>query len=351
MVFTLLALCACDDSFVPAGNYIYCSLNPDGSELATRDNRLYSNIWGSAYYVSDDLVFYISNKIYRRILGGANVIQISPDSLDVTGFVIDQTNQMLFYTANGDIYRSDFNGQNLQNLSLKNSRTLSAPSLSLDGIYLVAIGSTRINRLDLLTGEWLELPQVLYVRHAVYVSSEDAYYYYGTHTYNGSLALYRLAPDTEEPERLIYHGTWNSELSYQISSDQRYFGLLRRENYWSVDQDDRLQVYDRLDKDTIEIGKVFSYAFSPVEGKMLYSAYRNGLGDLNLLDLATGEEQLLFDGIYTRTTYSGFIDKITWRSDAGKIFYAGWEDYRNPGKSLLSSPEALLTNDEQELYR
>ncbi len=326
----LLLLSGCVDDYLPGSVLQPCSLDSDGSNFVLGDTRLYNSSRGTAYYLSDELVFYAGRQILRAPLGAATTVAVTPaeQQLSQDGIIaIDQPLQRLYYAWNGDIYVCGFSGENRINLSTDTDRALSLPTLSEDRDHLVAISGGKINRLEIASGNWTHLDQPVNALYAVYVSAEDRYYYFGS---NGNTkSFYGLDPSAGTPELLMTNSAWAFELSYSVSPDLRFFGLLKREHSWQVEYDDILRVYDRREKDIIEIPACNAYAFSPVDGRMLYSQGNWGLADLHLRDLDTEEDTLLLDGIYSSTTYSCIMYRIDWRADAGKIFYNGEMGFRH----------------------
>ncbi len=345
LLLSLLLLTACVDNWVPGSVSQPCSLDPDGKNFRQNDTRLYNYSRGTAYYISDELVFYAGTRILKAPLGSPTTQTITPAEQQLSGngiIAIDQILQKLYYAWDGDIYVCGYSGENRINLSPLTDLPLSVPTLSEDRNFLTAISAGKISLLDLSSGAWTHLDQPSNALYAVYVSAEDRYYYFGG---NGNTkSFYGLDPGTGTPELLMTNSAWAFELSYSVSPDLRFFGLLKREHSWEVEYDDILRVYDRREKDIIEIPACNAYAFSPVDSRMLYSQGNWGLADLHLRDLDSGADTLLLDGIYSNTTFSCIMYTITWRADAAKIFYNGEMGFRND-RSKRSPALQILSPD------
>jgi len=334
LLLPMLMITGCFDDFVPGPDYCPCSLDPDGSNFRVYDARLYSNIRGRAYYVKDDLVFYAGTQIMKAPLGSNAPVIITPTShtLSNDGIIaIDLPRQRLYYAFGGDIYQCGFSGENLINLSDTIDQPLSVPALSDDRNYLTAISNGKISRFDIANGVWTQLELPVWVRYAVYLSAESSFYYFKATNANGGLKLCRLGADLSTEESLMSLSGWANDLGCGVSPDFRFFSIIMRERAWQLEEDDMLRVWDRADNSTLDIPQVYTYAFSPVDAKLLYSTSTWGLADLRLLDMDSDAEILLIDGVYTPSTYSYTISKIDWRFDGGKIFYWGERGYRNRG--------------------
>lgn len=335
MGLLVLIILGCDESYLPNPVAIYCSLYADGTGFQQGDERLYNSTWGKPFYVSEDIVFHLKSKIYRRELNSNNPTQIIPDSLlitDQTNMVIDLQNQKLWFSANGDIYRCNFSGGELSNFSSEIYGILTAPTLSSCGNYLTAILDGQICCLDLQNRTWQLDSRATNVSYAVYISDLNEFYYFGKGSTNQAFALYRLPQSAAEPEQIFTQSGTDASYSWGVSYDSRYFALLPTKNSdWNA-YVDKMLIFDRLEGDTIQIDKCFSFAFSAIDSRICYSRSTHGMADLNILELDSGEDEMIWDGYLSQSTYSFSVSSISWRADGEHLFYQGKKGYRTDHK-------------------
>ncbi|MDZ4122125.1 MAG: hypothetical protein U1C33_06860 [Candidatus Cloacimonadaceae bacterium] len=327
MMFSLLS---CEDSMIPSGDRVCGSMNIDGSNFSPRNNSLWTTTWGRAFYISDEMVFHLSTKLYKRSMTSNGVKQLIPDSLMISDeryMEIDKVNQLLYFSANGDIYRVSFGGTGLTNLSPENTGTFIAPRLSSCGNYLTAIKEEKVFRLELGTGIWLELPDITRVLHAVYIGESDEYYLwiYTELSYEHWTSLYVLRPGVDSPEFIleVMGPDKYSPMLFGISHDYRYLAAKHHPSSYGGQYPKPLKIYDRESNTQIHIENCFSFAFSPAGHQLLYSRRKHDLADINLMNLATGDHTMLWDGILGTGSFSCVIDEFYWKHDATRFFYAG----------------------------
>lgn len=328
----LIQISGCDDDWFPGPSPINCSLNPDGSGFILRDNRLDLSYWGKPYYVSDELVFQLGSKIFRRSLDSPQPIQLFPDNLSITdkeNMVIDREHQKLYFAANSAIYTVSFSGVGLTKLSPDSLNVLSAPALSSAGNYLTAIRNGAVYRLDLLSGQWLKAQNITAAWQAVYIEATDEYYYVQK---SGTSSLRRLCSGAIQPEILGSLSVGNGFTRWAVSPDFRYLGMMIGNSYDLPTAGTNLMIYDRTTGVRTDLEQCFAFAFSDLSSKVLYSHLVRGMADVNLLDLETGTNDLLWDGYFTQTSYSYSVNELYWRSDGGHIFINGQQGYRNNNK-------------------
>lgn len=326
----MLLLVSCDD-MGPYTVVTTSSVNTDGSNFTSSDNRLFSESWGSPIYISEDLVLHIGNKVYSRALGANNynVRQLIPDNLQVTDKVhydLDLEAQKLYVVVSNHVYSLKFDGSQLTDLGPSEEDRLepgiiTCPVLSEDGNFLTALKDDRIIRLNLQSGVWQGAPVLSKVDYAVYISETDSYFYYtkGSTTY--SKALWTMDASSTDSTMIMdmsytysYHNSF--KLTPGVSQDRRYMVL-----YGKTGALGDLKLYDRLTGEINTIPAVYAYSFSLMGNKLYYSRHYKGMADLHLLDLNSWTDALIWDGYINQTSYSGYVSDITPRSDDKHVFF------------------------------
>ncbi|PKN79536.1 MAG: hypothetical protein CVU48_05065 [Candidatus Cloacimonetes bacterium HGW-Cloacimonetes-1] len=332
LVFVLILLGSCEVLSAPGPTEFNCSLNSDGSNFSRFDNRLFVNM-GKQYYISDDLVFYLSTAIRRGSIyqnTPPQVISAHLRIIDTETMAIDIVNQKIYCATSDGIYRLPFYGSGLTNLSPAVSGSVIAPVLSTDRNYLTAVRDGHILRLNLNSGEWIEEAGFSGVTYATYVAETNQYYYYATTSNLNVMGLWRATPGSDEPTLLMNMNGAVADLKWDISHDQLYFGLYyKRKLSWRPGVANILKICDRAGTEVAQIDSCYSFAFAPSEERVCYSQYIWGMADINMLDLTTGTNDLIFDGYFTRNTYSYSISNIVLRHDGSRIFYSGSIGYRD----------------------
>ena len=339
VILLFLSLLSCDDGFLPSGIETYGSFNADGTGFTRPDNRLMVSTWGRAFYVSDELIFHLSTKLYRRSMISNAVIQLVPDNLTITdtrNLAIDKLNQYLYFCANGDVYRVSFYARGLINLSADLEGSISTPRLSSCGNYLTAIRDGKVLRLDLNASQWLEISETSGVLDAVYIGDTDEYYLWVFNQQTGaprtSLNRYTPAGDSLVFILEVDGPATTNPMLFDVSADYRFLGTkyIPHQSYNQNPQP--LIIYDRINGTQTVIEQCFTYAFSKSGNKLIYSRRMHGLADIIMLDLDTDESALLFDGVYSVTAYSSNMYDFYWRHDDQRIFFRGMTSYRNRRK-------------------
>lgn len=342
LAFVLL-LNSCNIPSAPSPVVFYTSLNADGSGRKVGDKRIVLQPWGKPYYISDDLVLHVSNKIYRRALDSNVVHQLYQHPFTVTdqeNIALDYTGQQLFFSARNHIYRCDFSGWGLEDLSPSDSISLMAPELSDCKQYLTAIRAGRIARLDLQSREWLFLEGPDSVYDAVYHSSTDQYYYIAASSQPNSQSLWSWDPQSGTASEILSLQCPSTALRWGHSFDKRYIALNVWYNSYSQAGRAPLKLYDTLTGTSVEIEDCFSFCFDPSRPRMFYSRRRMGMADLNLLDLDSGLSSLVWDGITGRKEYAQSILDIYVRGDGEHLFVSAWSGYLET-KGLFRLPTLI----------
>ncbi|MCK9310420.1 MAG: hypothetical protein M0P99_09115, partial [Candidatus Cloacimonetes bacterium] len=265
-VMMMLFLFGCGDD-TPAPFQQYSSMLADGSNSVNRDNSLQVSSLGKAFYISDDIIFHLGDRLTRQSLNTGELIALSPTASlinDKRYLAIDRATQMLYFAADKAIYRAGFAGQGLTKVSPEGNGDYSAPALSSCGQYLTAIRDEHISRLNLSTLEWTDLTEPDSALYAVYASDENAYYYFfydkGDGYTNNFVGLNKYDNSTQENTLLMIgndldpysnHNTFEA----QVSENHRYFAM---QFVWETLEDvgmfgstwlrfpDTLRLYDRL---------------------------------------------------------------------------------------------------------
>lgn len=343
-----LALGSCwlsEDMGIHGSSYA-ASINTDGSNFRSFDARIYGNCYsypyyqryGYPYYYSDDEVFYIGDRVFRKGLETTACL-LTPDTLlcsDKRWLALAPGTRKLYFAADGDLYECGFSGEGIRNLTPANTGTLLRPTLSADGRYLTAIrklgyyaGSIGpIVRLDLQTLEMNEVSVTPMADVAWYNSLQDKYYYH----YRGT--IYLVSPDSPTPQLLMQAS--DPECVFAASHDRRFFALLAKR---------KLQVYDSDSGQQTDMENCDAFAFLPQEKGVIVSTTNYGVKDLRLYDPETWDYSLIFDGIISTNFYLSYIRHIEPRWDGDAMFFDGNITERGyPGKRLadpcsLSKPE------------
>ena len=331
LVFVLILLGGCDDSYVPGPMDTSCSMYTDGSGLTRQDTRI---VWsfGKPYYISDDLVFYLSTRISRKSLSSANRTMLTSPLIQVTdteNMAIDTVDQKIFFATSDGIYRMSFDGSGLTNLSPGATASIMAPVLSTDRNYLTAVRDGHILRLNLNSGEWIEEAGFSGVTYATYVTETNQYYFYAPTSNLNVMGLWSATAGSNEPSLLMSMNGAAADLKWSISHDQRYFGLYyKRLQSWRPGVANALKICDRSGTEVVQIDSCYSFTFAPSNSQVCYSRYIWGMADINMFDLTTGTNNLIFDGYFRRYSYSYSISNIVLRHDGSRMFYSGSTGFR-----------------------
>ncbi len=351
-VVMLLMLFGCGDDTPPPFQQ-YCSLPGDGSQLARSDASLMLETLGKAFYVSDDLVFHLGDRLMKHDLITGMVTQLAPSSLVITDkryLAIDRLHQVLYLSADNAIYRVGFNGEGRTKLSPEGNGSYSAPALSTCGQHLTAIRDHHIARMEINTLNWIDLPEPTNALYAIYASDENAYYYYFRHyspySENCKVGLNKLDPISQEISTLMAEydydaSVWDDSFEAHVSESRRFFAMQFVDEPWeSIDYffnsptstwyrcTYNLKIYDRLTDQYSEIPESFCFAFVPDADALLYSRLKYGMADVMRMDLATGNSSMIWDGYYDTELYSYSITSIFPRYDGEKIHLDAWKRSR-----------------------
>jgi len=349
-VALLIMLLGCKDD-QPTPYKYNSSMRGDGSRLTGNDNSLRVPNSGNAFYISDDMIFYLGDSLIRHSLITGLQTNYSPSGMQISDkkyLGIDKTNQILYFAVNNAIYKVGFDRQNFSRISEDDGRAYKAPALSSCGQYLSAVSDNCISRLDLNTNLWTHVDVPGALLYAIYASDENAYYYYyrlSSSSYNNNqIRLCRIDLATQEWQLLmsfIDHdevNTFNSNLVLEVSASRRYFAMQFVMEPW---QDvgmfgggpwyrcpNLLKVYDRVSKQVVDISSSFTYTFLPDTDVLLYSHLKYGMADIIRMDLSSGESTMIWDGFYENNYYSYSITRIYPRHDGGYMFINGWKRAR-----------------------
>lgn len=340
VISVLMALPGCKPEAPPS--LIYCSINGNGTGFTSYDNSLRVGSLGRAYYIADDLVFHLGTKLVRHDKSSGSTQDLSPTSLTITdrkNLAMDTTERVLYFAADNAIWKVGFEGQNLSRLSPESRGNYSAPVLSACRKYLTAIKDQRITRLDLESGEWLELAAPITAQYAVYYSDADEYLYFSSYRapYDYLVSLCKLS-GAEQDSTLImsqlYSGESDALLLFRTSQQHRYLAMHSsmppREipawigfPYWER-YSSPLWIYDRQNIATQSIPGCFSFAFVENTSDLIYSRYKLGMADLMRMDLSTAQSVMLWDGYFSPNIYSYSINEVFTRHDGQKIHLVAW---------------------------
>ena len=322
IVLVSLALGSCDDMGIHGG-YDAISINIDGSMPRYSDGRLYGDTYlypylrdyGSPHYYSEDVVFYLGSRLSRKGLEGG-LSWLTPDSLDLEYNVhlnINPKTSKLYFSANGDLYECGFMGENLRNLTQDLPNTLINPSMSEDCTRLIAVSvdpahpyyGGDIVSCDIATMNCTEIPLITNADYAWYNSEQDRYYFF---SYN---KLYSL---NQGQEPVIIYQMGAKPHSYSFSHDKRFFCVL--------ESDYTLKYIDCQSNEVKDLGNCTAYAFLPQQNGLIVSKKMYDMSDLRLYDPATGEYELIFDGIIGND-YQYWTHGINPRWDGKHLFFRG----------------------------
>lgn len=356
LICSLFVLTACDDSPYPAVR-LYSSINADGSQFTESDNRLNVSDCGNAFYISDDLIFHLGKHLVRRNLISNELMQLTTTGMTISDnryLAIDRTNQLLYFAANDAIYKVGFDGQGLSKLSPDGNGKYSAPVLSSCGQYLSAIRDKHVSQMEISTGEWIDYIFTNSALYAYYASDVNAYYVYTASkiesSYYYTYAFYRVDVATNTSSILMSDVDFTETSSpenyeAQISGNGRYFAFQIAKNpyldiglfftYWTRYYDN-VHIYDRIANKIINIPDSFCYAFLANGDNLVFSRLKYGMADLMLMELASENSTMIWDGYYGKETYSFSISKIYPRYDGQKIYIDGWKRQRRPLKDNKS---------------
>lgn len=322
IVLVSLALGSCDDMGIHSSHNA-ASINIDGSMLIHWDGRIYGNThdypyigsYGRPHYYSEDIVFYLGERLVRKGLEGC-LHWLTPDTLslaDNLSLNINPATSKLYFSANGDLYECGFMGENLRNLTQDYPTALVRPSMSEDFTHLIAVKKSdgspssggNIVSCDIATMECTEVEITPKAYCAWYNSEQDRYYYFSSNK------LYSLS---EGQEPVLIYQTGVVPKSYSFSHDKHYFCILES-NY-------TLKYINCISNEVIDLGICRAYAFLPQENGLIVSKEVYGMSDLRLYDPSTGEYDLLFDGIIGKN-YQQWIHAIDPRWDGKHLFFRG----------------------------
>lgn len=335
LALLMLVISGCDD-FYPGPDLIHYSLILDGNSSVRVDNSLMVSSWGKAYYVSDQYIFHLGNKLVRRSMNQAGVVQMIPDNLSITdkyNIAIDTDNQLLYFAAGNAIYKISFDGSGMARISPDDGGIYSCPVLSPGADYLMAIRNSKMMRYKLDGNSWQEILPTINASYAVYIPETEQYYffrkYYEASSYKLGLFSYVLGDTISAP--LINLTTTSSDFRPECMVDPsgRYFAMKIQIQSWDGYSPGTILVYDRIEQDRIELAKGFCFAFSPVDDTMIYSRQMHGMADLNLINLDTRQLTLLWDGYISQSSYSYSLEELYWRFDGQVLHIRGYKGYRN----------------------
>ncbi len=339
----LLVLCSCDQDTTPIR--VSCMLTADGRQFVQNDISMKVLSLGRAFYLSDDLIFHLGSRLAKSELHSSAVTYLIPNNMTVTDkryLAIDQELRLLFFAADNAIYKVGFDGENLTRLSPVGNGNYSAPVLSNCRNYLTAIKDSHITRLDIQTGEWIELTSPIKAQYAVFFSDTSEYYFFSlsTENYQSNIALCKIG-GAEQDSTLLMSGTPYSVFysepwpNLRSSKDHRYFAIHRsreprmNDNNWGNTFWSRfyetLMLYDRQTGNSFEIPDCYSYAFAMGSDDLIYSRAKYGMADIMRMDLSNKESTMVWDGYYYRNYYSFSVSEIFVRNDGQKIFIEAWK--------------------------
>ncbi|MDP2172678.1 MAG: hypothetical protein Q8J62_02800, partial [Candidatus Cloacimonadaceae bacterium] len=292
----------------------------------------YDAAMGKAFSFEPDAVFFLGNSLVRRNMDNDNNIRLIPDTLictDKSFLAASIAAQKLYFAANGDIYTVSFWGTQLQNLTPENADTLYHPALSSDNRYLTMIREGKINRLDLQTGERVEINNSPSAEYAVYRSDLDKYYFYSVYdNILTGVGLYRCDADGAGSTMIMRESGPYPTLG--VSNNRRFYGLLSKP-YVRVNDTNKLRIYDSANGTIREVEVCSAFAFSPTGADIYVSQKVYSATNIARINLETGEKQMLFDGILSSERYFYPIWEITPRVDGEYIYFRGFTyKYNSP---------------------
>ncbi len=282
----------------------------------------YNPSFGNAFSFDDRYAFYIRDQLWRKDLVMGWINPLLPSSLtcsDQNYLAANPVTQTLYFAANGDIYRINFDGSQLHNLTLEDTPMLRSPALSFDKRYLTMIRDGKINRLDLQTGDRVEIDNEHFAEYAIYRPDLNRYYYFSASFNPMKTSLYRCDADGSHTVSILDESVYNH--SFGVSLDGRLFAMLVP----MPDSDARrLRVYHSNEDHILDIDQCHSFSFSPASAQLYYSQTVYGAANLYHRDMNTAETRLLFDGILDGTRYFRTIDKLTTRGDGSALYFMGF---------------------------
>ncbi len=307
------------------------------------DRRLFREDNCKPYYISDDLIFYVNERLSKCFLGSPTETLISSSSLTITSphdVTIDYQKQLLYFTAlnhnidSYSLFKCDFMGQSIDPIGSATTESLRAPMLSGCGNYISMIRNGMIYTVYLPTGSALELGQDIPADVAVF-DSESASHYYYTHdeTYK-SVNLCRSSGGAEMALIIfntLYSGQYTDfKFSRSISTDRNYFGLLMMpKNASSYEQASTLKYYSLATGNISEIQDCNFFTFAPQEAKLFYGSDHHGMADLWCLNLEDNSSELIWDGYVTNSRYSLLIENMYIRSDGEYLYLSAKTRHRD----------------------
>lgn len=355
MLAILLAIVAtfmissCEDTS-PIPILTTSSIRSDGTGFTDNDSPTSYSTLRSTYYLSDDLIFLLSDKLSRKSLSSYGETVLTPVGMELTDkeyLAIDKANEVLYFGANDAIYKVGFDGQGLVRLSQNDGNKYYAPALSACGRYLTAANDTCIARFDIEQYQWNYVNVPFGSLYGIYAADENAYYYYSNHisptNNNDYVKLIRLDAATLASNEMMsmidykpFFQTHRRQL--EISNNCRYFGMqhviepYQEITWWGSNPWQRfssdLQVFDRVAARVIVIPSSFTFAFIPDSDEMLYSHLMYGMADLMRMDLTNSESTMIWDGFYQTNIYSYSVSRLIPRYDGRKVYIHGWKRAR-----------------------
>lgn len=326
-LLALFALTACEnneDPYDPPGEQLSnFSVNSNGSFLQMYDARVIGI--GDVFYVDDQTIFYLSAKLMRKDLNGITYFQLVPDSLACAAdgcLIVDQSNQKLYFIGNGDLYSCGFWGENLENLTPGNSKSLAEPHLSGDGRFITMVGRIgsvlgAMTTYDLETGaltEYSDLPRAW-----------EAFYNheYGSFVYRDQ---YEFNIINSDGSNLVNLMTFRYYFDMQQSFDGRYiFAKAQPQDNFA----DTLWVYDYDQHSLLNRGRTVLFE-AAANRNVFYAVQRDNIkAQLVKVNLDTGGSDVIFRNYEDYYLSGAYFLKV--RSDEGRIYVKGIFGKENKG--------------------
>lgn len=333
--FMLLSGNSCNE---PIPEKVFCVINANGRGFK-EDNSLQIANLGRAFYVSDDLIFHLGERLVKHGIG-SSVTTLSPEDMPITDtqyLAIDQQNSRLYFAAKFAICRVGFDGQDYRRISPDDNGYYSAPALSSDGNYLTAIRNGQIARMDIQTEEWTVLPEPVTARYAIFTEDTQEYYYFSSYLdyYIPTQALCKL--DAQQDSTLIFTA-FDSDFSHyynaKVSSNFRYFASHNmKEPTEDIDYFGSsftrypapLSVHDRQTGESFIVPDCFTYTFDPGGDAIIYSRLKYGMADLMRMDLSTRQSTMIWDGYHKANVFSYSVSEIFPRFDGQLMYLQAWK--------------------------
>lgn len=245
--------------------------------------------------------------------------RIIPDSLVIVGgdFIsVDTVSETIYFCANKDLYSCSYSGGNLMNYTSDLDSTFINPVLSADRRYITMLSLTpiyrqrKLNRYDLLTGEFLHLNQTGSAEWAAYNPGLDKFYYF---SYNG--ALHSINPDGSG-EVTHFAGFTNEARFYQSNGD-RYIltsGKTSSEGRTAV-------VFDISTGEISQIENLDNMALNPYKNELTYSIRSDDRAELWRRDLNDGSDVLIHSGRLKKPDKIVAYPALHYRLDGGFMIF------------------------------